>query len=134
LAASALANQRFSWQRRDTTAFRVYFASDSYAARQQDSLLTILPAALDHARRQPDLRAYLQAAAFVEHLLRTHGTPALESIWRRGSGADTKLGGRALRAIEADWRSRVAVGTHPDDAALDRIEADGCGGTARVAG
>lgn len=252
LAASALANQRFEWQRRDTTGFRVYFAAGTYAARHQDSLLARLPSALDHARgilgtqspdgpldlffvesrddmaeliggratgfahraaravflvtnpawraferhevmhvvawhawgppaagndwleeglaqaadgrcddysneialrglvrrhgwvpfdavlrdfrQQPDLRAYLQAAAFVDYLLRTHGVQALATIWRQGSSADTVLAGRSLLAIEADWRSHVAVGAHPDDDALNRIEADGCGGSARVQG
>jgi hypothetical protein len=48
--------------------------------------------------------------------------------------ADTLLGGRSLRAIEAGWRARVAVGSLPDAGALIRVEADGCGGSARVAG
>ena len=252
LAASALADSRFTWIRRDTTGFRVYFAAGSYAARHQDSLVTRLPAALDHARRllatqapdglqdvffvesrddmaqllrgratgfahraaravflvtnpkwraferhevmhvvawhawgppaanndwleeglaqaadgrcddysneaalrglvrrrgwvpfdelldkfrqQPDLRAYLQAAVFVEYLLHTYGAQALATLWRQGSHANTILDGRSLRAIEADWRTRVAVGSLPDDGALTRLESDGCGGTGRVAG
>ena len=252
LAARALVDSRFTWIRRDTTGFRVYFAADSYAARLQDSLVTRLPGALGHARRllgtpaplgpldvffvdsrddmaqliggpatgfahraaravflvtnpawraferhevmhvvawhawgppaantdwleeglaqaadgrcddysnetalrglvrrrgwvpfddllgsfrqQEDLRAYLQAAVFVEYLLQAYGAPALATLWRQGSQAGTQLDGRALRAIEADWRTRIAVGALPDEGALTRIEAGGCGGTARVAG
>ncbi|MFN0179598.1 MAG: hypothetical protein ACKVZ0_12440 [Gemmatimonadales bacterium] len=93
-----------------------------------------LDSVLGDFRRQPDLSAYLQAATFAEYLLRTYGAPAIATLWRHGSGADTRLGGRSLQAIEADWRSRVAVEAHPDDGALNRIEADGCGGTARLAG
>lgn len=252
LAASALADSRFSWTRRDTAGFRIYFAADSYAARHQDSLVKRLPAALHHARRllgtqapdgaldaffiesredmaqliggratgfadraaravllvtnptwraferhevmhvvawhawgppaantdwleeglaqaadgrcddysnetalrglirrhgwvpfddllvrfrqQPDLRAYLQAAVFVEHLLRTYGAPALATLWRQGTQPTTMVDGRSLSDIEADWRTRVAFGPIPDDAAMIRIEGDGCGGSARVTG
>jgi len=246
LAARALADSRFTWIRRDTAGVRVYFAAESYAARHRDSLVTRVPAALDHARRllgtqapdgaldvffvesrddmaqligvratgfahraaravflvtnpawraferhevmhvvawhawgpavansdwleeglaqaadgrcdaysnetalrglvrrggwvtfdellgnfrqQPDLRAYLQAAVFVEYLLRTYGAPAIATLWRQGSQASTLLDGRPLGAIEAEWRTRVALGSLPDDPAMTRIEADGCGG------
>lgn len=252
LAVTALASRRFTWQRRDTTGFRVHFATASYAARHQDSLVARLPAALDNARRllgttapdgpvdvffvdsrddmaeliggratgfahraaravflvtnpawrafdrhelmhvvawhawgapaantdwleeglaqaadgrcddysnatalrglvarggwvalddllgrfreQPDLRAYLQAAVFVEHLLQTHGAPTVAALRREGGSADTMLKGRTLRSIEAEWRRRVVVGPLPDEAAIRRIEADGCGGSARVGG
>ena len=252
LAARALADGRFTWIRRDTAEFRVYFPAGSYAAGHQDSLLARLPAALDHARRllgtqapdrpqdvfflesrddmakliggratgfahragravflvtnpgwraferhevmhvvawhawgppaagtdwleeglaqaadgrcddysnevalrglvrrrgwvtfdellgnfrgQPDLRAYLQAAVFVEYLLQTYGAPALATLWRQGTHPTTRLDGRSLRAIEADWRARVAVGALPDEDGLTRVESDGCGRTGRGAG
>ena len=60
LAASAIANSRYTWLRRAAPGFRVYFQTDSYAASQQDSLLALLPPALHHARtllHTSDLRA-----------------------------------------------------------------------------
>jgi hypothetical protein len=39
LAASALADSSFRWIRRSVSGFRVSFATDSFAAAQQDALL-----------------------------------------------------------------------------------------------
>jgi hypothetical protein len=246
LAASALTNPRFAWHLRSIPGFRVYFQSDSYAARHQDSLLARLPFALDHARAllqtsaptgpidlffvetrdemaeliggratgfahqaaravflmtnpswraferheimhvvawhawgppaansawlqeglaqaadgqcgdhtnetvlrgltarrgwipvedvlanfrdQPDLRAYLQAAAFVRYLLEAYGPAALSELWREGATPDTLLGDRSLATVEQQWRVRVAAGQLPSASQLADIEEMGCGG------
>jgi hypothetical protein len=86
-------------------------------------------ALLGDFRQQPDLRAYLQAAVFTDHLLRTYGPTALAALWRQEEHANAMLRGRSLRAIEAEWRTRVVIGPIPDEAALYRIEGDGCGAT-----
>jgi hypothetical protein len=54
LAASALANEHFTWIHRDTSGFRVHFLADSYPARHQDSLMARLPVALAHAQNVID--------------------------------------------------------------------------------
>jgi hypothetical protein len=245
LAASAIANPRFSWIARAVRGFRVYFQAGSYAAQHQDSLLTRLPFDLQHARallqtsaptapidlffvdtredmsaliggqatgfahqaaravflmtnpswraferheimhvvawqawgapapnsdwlqeglaqaadgrcgnysnetvlrgliqqggwvaledmlvnfrRQPDLRAYLQAAAFTRYLLDTFGATAIEGLWRRGATQDTLVGSRSLADVEAAWRRSVAEGDLPEAAELTSVEAVGCG-------
>jgi hypothetical protein len=87
-----------------------------------------LEAVLTNFRAQPDLRAYLQAAAFVDYLLRTVGPAALAPLWRRGATDSTLLGARTLRSLEHAWREALADGPEPDAADLTRIEATGCGG------
>jgi hypothetical protein len=82
---------------------------------------------LTNFRRQPDLRAYLQAAAFTDHLLEASGPATLEILWRRGARRDTIVEGRPLAMIEQQWRARIAEGELPDADELSRIEASGCG-------
>ena len=82
---------------------------------------------LTNFRRLPDLRAYLQAAAFTAHLLDTHGPQPLERLWRLGATASTVLGGRTLERLEAEWRARSFIGAQPLPAELARIDEVGCG-------
>jgi len=80
-------------------------------------------------RQQPDLRAYLQAAAFTRYLLDTFGPEALRLLWQRGATPDTEVGGRSLADLEAQWRARIAAGEQPAAADLAAIEETGCGVT-----
>lgn len=82
---------------------------------------------LTNFRRQPDLRAYLQAAAFTGHLLRAFGPATLADLWRRGATPDSVLGTRTLAVVEKEWRERMIGGALPDPAELARIEEIGCG-------
>lgn len=78
-------------------------------------------------RQQPDLRAYLQAAAFTRYLLDSYGSPAVENLWRNGATADTLIDGRSLAAIEQRWREITASGDQPDAQRLAAIDTEGCG-------
>jgi hypothetical protein len=245
LAASALANENFSWVRSDVPGFRVYFLADSYPARHRDSLSARLPQALAHARelievtdslhpidlffvesrpqmealvggratgfahtaaravfvmtnpdwrafeqheimhvvavqswgraspgtdwlqeglaqfadgycggytnsdiaialtrrhgwipledvlarfrQQPDLRAYLQAAAFVKHLHERFGVATLQKLWMEGATPRTEIHGVPLGVIEERWRNELRMSRVPSDVAIERIEEDGCG-------
>ena len=86
-----------------------------------------LPAVLTQFRAQPDLRAYLQAAAFVEYLLPRVGPTALKEIWTKGVSPDTILSNRSLATHEAEWRATLDSRRLPNKAELDAIEAEGCG-------
>lgn len=86
-----------------------------------------LPAVLTQFRAQSDLRAYLQAAAFVEYLLPKVGPAALRDIWINGVTPDTILSNRSLAAHEAEWRRTLDSRRLPSEAELDAIEAEGCG-------
>lgn len=254
LAASALADARYTWVRRRAPGFRIYFQDRSYAARHEDSLAARLPDALEHARtllgtrapaapidlffvetrqdmgqltgapvtgfahqaaravflvtnpgwraferheimhvvawhawgppapgtdwlqeglaqaadgrcggyanetvlrglvrrrgwvtledlltrfrQQPDLRAYLQAAAFTRHLLGTQGAAVLETLWREGATGDTTVRGRPLALIEREWRARTGEGEGPEAEPLSLIEGcrlrGGCGAAVTV--
>jgi hypothetical protein len=78
-------------------------------------------------RQQPDLRAYLQAAAFTGYLLQAYGSPKVEELWRRGAAADTLLGDHSLAEVEKEWREGIAKGERPDPVELETIEETGCG-------
>ena len=245
LAASALANQDFTWIHRDIPGFRVHFLADSYPARHQDSLLARLPQALEHAekllqvestpgpidlffvesrpqmetliggratgfaqpsaravfimtnpewrgferheimhvvaqlswgrslpgndwlqeglaqfadgycagyrnsdialelakkhgwipftdvltrfRQQSDLRAYLQAAAFVEYLHRRFGPAGIKQLWGEGDFRRVSFDGVPLVGVEGYWRDQLKPVRIPTPAELDRIEDKGCG-------
>jgi hypothetical protein len=245
LAASALADSNFSWIRRDTPGFRVYFLADSYPARNQDSLLGRLPEALTHARRLlrvdstatpidlffietrpqmealiggratgfaqpsartvllvtnpewraferheimhvvayqawgriaqgndwlqeglaqfadgrcgaysngdvalalsrrhgwipfndvvtrfrqlPDLRGYLQAAAFVQYLHERFGPAALQPLWSAGVTEDSLIAGQRLFDIERQWRDGLRMTRQVTEEDLRVIEDKGCG-------
>lgn len=78
-------------------------------------------------RRQPDLRAYLQAAGFVQYLLAAAGPRAVEQLWRQGSRPETPVNGRPLRAHFADWRGRLEREPLVSVPELAGIEDVGCG-------
>lgn len=82
---------------------------------------------LTNFRRQPDLRAYLQAAAFAGYLLEAFGPAALADIWRHGATPDTVLGTRTLATLEQEWREHMIGGPRPLPSELERIEDIGCG-------
>jgi len=85
-----------------------------------------LDAMLERFREQSDLRAYLQAAAFVDFLVKEVGPAALRSLWRQGATTESPVAGRDLAAWERQWRESVdAPAIAPDR--LDRIEREGCG-------
>jgi len=85
------------------------------------------PAVLTDFRTQPDLRAYLQAAAFVDHLVRRFGPVPLKELWTRGATIDSTLAGRSLAALEQEWRSGLHEPSSPGAEELTAIEAKGCG-------
>lgn len=78
-------------------------------------------------RAQPDLRAYLQAAGFVDYLLRRFGPAPLERMWRRGASVDVAVNGRKLSAVEAEWRAGLDQRAQPGPEELSAIELKGCG-------
>lgn len=86
-----------------------------------------LEAMLTRFRDQPDLRAYLQAAAFVDHLLRTYGPRPLRGLWRRGASRDSVIDGRTIAAIEQEWRQHLRQGQQVDPNTLVTVESKGCG-------
>ena len=82
---------------------------------------------LERFRQQPDLRAYLQAAAFTEFLLKEHGVATVRSLWSAGSRADSRVGSETLAAAEARWRKEIERLRPPPFASLQRIADVGCG-------
>ena len=86
-----------------------------------------MPDVLERFRQQPDLRAYLQAAAFTQFLLDEHGLAAVRALWTGGSRADSRVGGETLAAAEARWRQRVERLRPPPLASLQQIAELGCG-------
>jgi hypothetical protein len=78
-------------------------------------------------RHLPDLRAYLQAAAFVAYLLPRVGAPALRTLWTRPATAATVLGHESLGALAARWRAGLHGSWHPSAGQLAHLEATGCG-------
>ncbi|HKG34482.1 MAG TPA: hypothetical protein VKB22_12140, partial [Gemmatimonadales bacterium] len=78
-------------------------------------------------RQQPDVRAYLQAAAFTDHLLKHYGSEALRRLWRKGSSPDSMIGGRSLSAIKEEWKGKLAAEHSMSSSTLARVESNGCG-------
>jgi hypothetical protein len=78
-------------------------------------------------RQQPDVRAYLQAAALTDHLLKHYGSEALRKLWRKGSTPDSMIGGRSLSAIEEAWKGKLAAEHSISSSTLARVESKGCG-------
>jgi hypothetical protein len=85
------------------------------------------PDVLARFRAQPDLRAYLQSAVFVDYLLQQFGPAPLERLWRQGAALDGSIAGRKLRLVEREWRATLAESERPSPAELDGIESKGCG-------
>jgi hypothetical protein len=86
-----------------------------------------LEVVLTKFRQQPDVRAYLQAAAFVDYLLRQYGRRPLENLWRHGARPDSLIGGDTLTIHERRWKERVSPGQVVGPRTLAAIESKGCG-------
>lgn len=82
---------------------------------------------LTRFRAQPDLRAYLQAAAFVEYLLQRHGPGAIADLWRKGSHTHSLIGAETLGSIERRWREELRPRRHVTASTLAAVESEGCG-------
>ena len=82
---------------------------------------------LERFREQPDLRAYLQAAAFTDYLLRQYGPEPLKRLWKKGARADSIVDGLPLAAIERNWRKGLTPRSWLDPGLLTRVEVKGCG-------
>jgi hypothetical protein len=78
-------------------------------------------------RQQPDVRAYLQAAAFTDYLLKHFGAESLRRLWREGSTPESLIGGRPLSAIEEQWKRHLVAQHQVSPGPLDRVESKGCG-------
>jgi hypothetical protein len=78
-------------------------------------------------RQQADLRAYLQAAAFVKHLHQRYGADSLRRLWTAGVTPGTAINGVPLAEIERRWRASLRPIRVPPAEELDRIEEKGCG-------
>ncbi|HKP50340.1 MAG TPA: hypothetical protein VJU17_10025 [Gemmatimonadales bacterium] len=86
-----------------------------------------LGSVLSAFRQQPDLRAYLQAAAFTDHLLKHFGSESLKTLWRNGSQPGTVIGGRSLASAEEEWKEQLSAAHRLSRATLARVESKGCG-------
>jgi hypothetical protein len=82
---------------------------------------------LTRFRAQPDLRAYLQAAAFVGYLLQHYGPGPLEELWRRGSRRDSLIRGSQLAVLERRWREELRPRQDVSATTLSAVESKGCG-------
>ena len=78
-------------------------------------------------REQTDLRAYLQAAAFVDHLLRTVGHTGVRELWLAEVTPATRIAGRALSEWEVEWRTSLEMSPRVPSERLNAIESVGCG-------
>jgi hypothetical protein len=82
---------------------------------------------LTRFRAQPDLRAYLQAAAFVDYLLKRYGAGAVAQLWRLGSRPDFRIRGQTLAAIERRWREELRPSRRLTAHTVAAVESKGCG-------
>ena len=82
---------------------------------------------LTRFRQQSDLRAYLQAAAFVDYLLRQYGPGPLRELWRRGAAVDSRVKGKSLTEIEREWKTGLRVVRVLTPEVLAAVESKGCG-------
>jgi hypothetical protein len=86
-----------------------------------------LNALLTKFRAQPDLRAYLQAAAFADYLLQRYGVAEVARLWRLGSRRDSPIGGETLAAVEARWQRELRARRQITPRTLSAVETKGCG-------
>jgi hypothetical protein len=86
-----------------------------------------LDVVLTKFREQPDVRAYLQAAAFVDYLLGQYGPRPLERLWRRGARPDSLVSGDTLATHERRWKGHLTPRQDVEPSALAAIESKGCG-------
>jgi hypothetical protein len=78
-------------------------------------------------RSLPDLRGYLQAAAFVQYLHERFGAAALQPLWSDTTSRETRIAGQPLFDVERQWRSTLRATRQVSDESLSRIEQKGCG-------
>lgn len=78
-------------------------------------------------RAQPDLRAYLQAAAFVDYLLERYGAAAVQKLWQLGSRRESRIRGETLAAIERRWRQGLRPRRQVAAHTVAAVESKGCG-------
>lgn len=78
-------------------------------------------------RQLPDLRGYLQAAAFVQYLHGRFGAAALRPLWRSTTSRATRIAGVPLFDVERQWRSTLQSTSQVSDESLTLIEEKGCG-------
>jgi hypothetical protein len=81
---------------------------------------------INRFRQLPDLRGYLQAAAFVQYLHERFGPAALQPVWSQAVGPDTRVAGVSLMQLEREWREGLR-GKRVTEEELSRIEEKGCG-------
>jgi hypothetical protein len=82
---------------------------------------------LTRFRAQPDLRAYLQAAAFVDYLLRRFGPEPLRELWGSSASPESLVDGKSLAALEREWRAQSKPRRDVEPSDLEIIETRGCG-------
>lgn len=82
---------------------------------------------LSNFRAQPDLRAYLQAASFVDYLLQRFGPVAIADLWKKGSRSDSVISGHTLQTIEREWREQLRLRDNVSPGTLLDVESKGCG-------
>jgi hypothetical protein len=82
---------------------------------------------LTRFRAQPDLRAYLQAATFVDYLLERYGAATVAQLWRLGSRRDSRIRGQTLAAIERRWREELRSRRQVPAHTVATVESKGCG-------
>jgi hypothetical protein len=82
---------------------------------------------LHRFREQPDLRAYLQAAAFTDYLLRKYGPEPVRRLWEDGAAAGSIVSALPLAAIERSWRKQLRPHSRIDPHLMTRVESKGCG-------
>jgi hypothetical protein len=80
-------------------------------------------------REQPDVRAYLQAAAFTDYLLKQFGPGPLRDLWGRGATLDSAIGGKTLALLEGHWKQHLTASRKVSRDMIARVESDsmGCG-------
>lgn len=78
-------------------------------------------------RAQPDLRAYLQAAAFVDYLLERYGAAAVQKLWQLGSRRESRIRGETLAAIERRWRQGLRPRRQVAAHTVAAVASKGCG-------
>ena len=82
---------------------------------------------LTQFRRQPDLRAYLQAAPFVDWLLRRYGPDPLRQLWQHGATPVTRIQGKTLADLEREWQEKLRPVQAVTPTTLAAVESKGCG-------
>lgn len=98
----------------------------AYALARKDGWIP-LPTLIDEFRQQSDLRAYLQAAAFLQYLMRRVDVSELRSLWQSETSPESVVAGKPLAQWETEWRGRLTGRPVVPPAALAAIDSIGCG-------